>query len=352
MPKKIISEDLQMEAEQQIADLQKIVDYQIKEYTIELLVQKYQDGADDDKNDIFIPSYQRKFVWDKKKQSLFIESLLLGLPIPYLFTADHEGRSEIVDGSQRLRTMEAFLDNQLILIGLVKLNLLNGFTFKDLPLSRQRRFKKRTVRLIELTDKADYTIRKDIFARINTSGTPLSAMEVRRGVHEGDFDKFIEQSSQNELFRKLCPVSDDRQQRREYQEMVLRFFAYSENLYKFVHSVKDFNDQYMDEKSKGFDATRMETDFNNMLRFVQQHFPYGFAKKDRPNSTPRVRFEAIAVGVNLALKEKPNLVPAQPIENWVTSEEFMEHITSDAANNRKKVRGRIEFVKNKLLTNL
>jgi hypothetical protein len=65
MAKKIITEDQQMEAEKQIVDLQKIVDYQIKEYTIELLVQKYQEGEDEDKNDIFIPSYQRKFVWDK-----------------------------------------------------------------------------------------------------------------------------------------------------------------------------------------------------------------------------------------------------------------------------------------------
>jgi hypothetical protein len=147
-------------------------------------------------------------------------------------------------------------------------------------------------------------------------------------------------------------VSDDRQQRREYQEMVLRFFSYSEKLYQFVHSVKDFNDLYMDEKSRGFDAKSMEADFKNMLIFVQKHFPHGFAKKDRPNSTPRVRFEAISVGVNLALKEKPDLIPAQPIENWLESDEFKEHITSDAANNRKKVRGRIEFVKNKLLTNL
>jgi Protein of unknown function DUF262 len=349
MAKKIISEDLQMKAEKQIADLQRIIDYQIKEYTIELLIHKYQENRKEDQNDIFIPHYQRKFVWDKKKQSLFIESLLLGLPVPYMFTADNDGRSEIVDGSQRLQTMESFINNELQLIKLNKLTLLNDFKFEDLPLSRQRRFKKRTIRLIELTDKADYDARKDIFARINQNPTPLSAMEIRRGVYEGDFNNFIEQCSLNLQFQQLCPVSDERQQRREYQEMVLRFFAYSENLYQFVHSVKDFNDNYMDEKSRGFDAKSMETDFKTMLNFVNKHFPHGFAKKDRPNSTPRVRFEAIAVGVNLALKEKPDLVPAQPIENWLESDEFKEHITSDAANNRKKVRGRIEFVKNKLL---
>jgi Protein of unknown function DUF262 len=124
--------DQQMGAEQQIIEKQKVVDYQIREYTIELLVRKYQEGRKEKKNDIFIPDYQRKFVWDEKKQSFFIESLLLGMPIPYMFSADsaeNDGRSEIVDGSQRLRTLEAFLDNKLVLIGLEKLALLNGFRF-------------------------------------------------------------------------------------------------------------------------------------------------------------------------------------------------------------------------------
>ena len=65
------SMDLQMEAEQQIIEKQRIVDYQIREYPLEVLVNKYQDGRAEGKNDIFIPNYQRKFVWDEKKQSFF-----------------------------------------------------------------------------------------------------------------------------------------------------------------------------------------------------------------------------------------------------------------------------------------
>jgi hypothetical protein len=100
----------------------------------------------------------------------FIESVLLGLPMTYMFVAPDATkpeRLELVDGVQRLKTLEAFLNNELILNHLKKLTLLNGFRFQDLPLSRQRGFKKRIIRCVELSDKADFETKKDIFGRIN-----------------------------------------------------------------------------------------------------------------------------------------------------------------------------------------
>jgi hypothetical protein len=347
-----ISEIDQTEGEKQIAELQKIVDYEIKEYTIELLVHKYKEGEANDTNDIFIPKYQRKFIWDESKQSLFIESLLLGLPIPYMFTADspeNEGRSEIVDGSQRLRTLRYFLENKLVLVNLEKLTKIEGFRFCDLPLSRQRRFKKKTIRLIELTEKADWEVRKDIFSRINKTPSLLSDMEIRRGVYEGKFLDFIQECAGNIKLHMLCPVSEKRTEREEYAEMVLRFFAYSDKYMKFVHRVDEFLNTYTQDMSKHFDAAQMAEDFENMLDFVEKHFPYGFKKTENHASTPRVRFEAIAVGVNLALKEKPNLKLSVPVIEWLESVAFLDQVTTDAANNRNKVIGRIEFVRDKLL---
>lgn len=348
-----ISEEQQDEAEVQIVELQKIVDYEIKEYTIELLVQKYKEGLQNETNDIFIPKYQRKFIWDEPKQSLFIESLLLGLPIPYMFTADspeNEGRSEIVDGSQRLRTLMSFLDNTLVLTKLEKLTKIEGFRFCDLPLSRQRRFKKKTIRLIELTEKANWEVRKDIFARINKTPSLLSDMEIRRGLYEGTFIEFIGECAQNVKLRLLCPISTKRSDREEYAEIVLRFFALSDRYQKFEHLVNKFLNEFSVDMSKGFNASQMAEDFENMLDFVAAHFPYGFKKTENHASTPRVRFEAISVGVSLALKQNPKLVPVIPVIEWLESPEFLQHVTSDAANNRNKVLGRIEFVRDKLLS--
>jgi hypothetical protein len=133
------------EAEAEIRDKQKPIDYDTKEYPVEILVQKYTDGLSDDTNELFVPDYQREMAWDEARQSKFIESVLLGLPIPYVFVADipdeeNEARLEIIDGTQRIRTLARFLNNELKLEDLEKLKKLNDFRFSDLPLPRQRRF--------------------------------------------------------------------------------------------------------------------------------------------------------------------------------------------------------------------
>lgn len=103
-------EVIKQNAEEQIRAEQKDVDFETKEFTVELLVNKYHSGLEDDTNELFVPDYQRDFVWSEKRQSRLIESLILGFPIPYIFTADVlsedpdlDGRIEIVDGSQRVR---------------------------------------------------------------------------------------------------------------------------------------------------------------------------------------------------------------------------------------------------------
>ncbi len=343
------------ESEQQIIERHKPVDYDVHEYPLDVIVQKYVQGKENDTNELFIPKYQRKFIWDEKRQSKFIESLLLGLPIPFLFTADNNGRLEIVDGSQRTRTLEAFFSNKLVLQGLDDLTKLEGFRYKDLPLSRQRRFARRTIRLIALTEKATPQIRQDLFRRINTTAVALTDMEERRGLFDGKFIDFVEECAENPKFRLLCPESKVREERGEYSELVLRFFSYSENYEMFEHSVKGFIDDYIKEKQTIIDSKLnsemiddMSIHFEDMLDFVDRYFPNGFRKSQNAKSTPRVRFEAISVGVSLALKERPNLIPKN-VNQWLTSDEFQKWTETDAANNKSNVLGRIEFVRDKLL---
>jgi len=349
------TEEEKAEAENQIIEEQHIADYQIREYPVDVIVDKYIKGRENGENEIFIPDYQRKFVWNEEKQSKFIESIMLDLPIPYIFAADigdNNGRVEIVDGSQRIRTLHAFINNYLVLDGLKKLTALNGFRHKDLIKSRQRRFNRKTLRIIELTDKSNIEVRKDIFERINTSPTLLKDMEVRKGVYEGDFYKFIEGCAQNQKFKMLCPISKERRDRAEGAEMVLRYFAYSERYLKFDHIVKKFLDQYIEDKSKSFsgeEAVRLATMFEDTLDFAQKYLPNGFRKTENARTTPRVRFEALSVGINLALEQNPNLAPKN-VTGWINSDEFMVHTKSDGANSRRKVRERIEFVRDKLLS--
>ncbi|MCE1204464.1 MAG: DUF262 domain-containing protein [Holophagaceae bacterium] len=351
-----ISDEHKIRAEQQIRDLQTIVDYDTKEYTVELIVQKYKTGIDDDENELFVPQYQRDFVWDERRQSKFIESVMLGLPVPYIFTAslskevgEDEGRIEIVDGSQRVRTLANFTENTLSLTGLEKLSLLNGFRFSDLDLGRQRKFNRRPIRVIELSDKADESVRIDIFERINTGSDELKDMEKRKGIYVGPFYSFVLECSESDIFKKLCPISHRKQRREEAPEMVLRYFAYANEYKNFKKSVRSFLDEYIKSNQVDFPKVELGHEFFQMLNFVELHFPNGFRKNSKNTSVPRVRFEAISVGVTLALRAKPDLVPIVPVDSWLYSDEFIELTVSDASNSKPRVAARIEYVRDRLL---
>lgn len=356
-------------AEQQIRAVQQDVDYTVREYPIEVLVQKHTEGLAQGKNEIFVPDYQRDLVWDDRRQAKFIESLLIGLPIPYLFVADvgHDdpdeaGRLEIVDGTQRIRTLARFLQGELTLDGLKKLAALNGFRYSDLLPSRQRRFNRITLRMIELTEKADEETRRDMFDRINTGPVKLNDMESRRGRLPGKFVDLAKALARDKRFKELAPLNPAAEKRFEREELVARFFALMDEYTKFGRSstgkvVSDFVDAYTErmnvalkaEGAKGPTEQRLREAWDGMISFVGDRFPSGFAKGPNARSTPRVRFEAIAVGTALALAEDRNPPGADQISNWINEEKFRSLTTSDAANNRARVLGRIEFVRDRLL---
>jgi hypothetical protein len=357
-PEAEITDENKEAAEAEIREKQKIVDYDTKEYPVEVLVQKYRDGLDEDINELYIPDYQREMIWDERRQSKFIESIMLGLPIPYIFVADLPpeddddvddlARLEIVDGTQRIRTLYRFLNNDLKLSELKKLEQLNDFKFRDLPLARQRRFNRSSLRMIVLTEKADEETRRDLFERINTGSVELNDMEKRRGISPGPFVNLLEEIAKDTKFLKLCPFSETLISKREPEEFVLRFFAYLNNYKNFDKRVNVFLNEYLEEHNHtGIDRDGMQKEFKTMLDFVEQHLPNGFSKKEGHVRTPRIRFEAISVGVALALREKSDLKPKSV--KWLDSPEFKHYTTSDASNSKPKVIKRIEYVRDQLL---
>jgi uncharacterized protein with ParB-like and HNH nuclease domain len=338
---------------------QREVSYDTKEFTVEMVVDKYGEGKEDDTSELFVPDYQRDFVWGKSNQSRLIESLMIGLPVPYIFIADVnsddpeiDGRIEIVDGSQRIRTLHSFLINELVLCDLKLVNELNGFRFCDLPASRQRRFKRISIRIIELSGCTEDT-RRDLFERINTGSDDLKDMEVRKGSKFGSspfFQKVIAVCADREKFSRMAPMSPTKASRGEKMEFVLRFFAYYSDYLIFEHSVVKFLDQYLDKNSM-IDQSSIDEKlnlFDSVMSFVDKKFPHGFAKSKTAKSTPRVRFEALSVGVALAITKKPGLDP-RDINEWLVSTDFKSLTTGDGSNSKTRVKERIEYVRDKLL---
>lgn len=341
--KKLTEEDVaKIENEISVASIPYV--YDTKEYPVEVIVQKY------DKGQIFVPHYQRNFVWTNKQQSRFIESVFLGVPImPFLVSVSgEEAELEIIDGSQRIRTLVEYCSNKLRLSGLEKIKSLNGTTFNDLISNRKNKFLLRDFRFHVVTEKADAEVRADIFNRVNTSSNKLSPSETRKGVYQGEFYNFILECAKDEIFRKVCPISAGKADRGEYEELALRFFAFSESYQEFKHDVAPFLDDFVKKHKKNFDAERLKGNFDKVMSFAEEHLapPY-FARTGRENSTPRVRFEALSVGIFLALEQNPQLNPQS--YNWMESNEFKKLTTSDASNNQGRLKARVEFVRDCLL---
>lgn len=331
-------------AEKEIRQYQKEMRYDSRDFPIETIVSRYKSG------NFFVPDYQREFIWNEIDQSAFIESVLMGLPMSMMFLAeDDDSTFEIVDGVQRIRTLEKFVADDLELIDLRKLTSLNRFKFSDLPEPQRNKFTSRALRLVILDQEVSYENRRDLFDRINKYGKDLHPSERRRGALEGSpFMQFLEECSGDKIFKLLCPVSKSMNRRREPLELTTRFFAYSEDYMSFSHDVDRFLDDFVEKYKDEFPRDRFVDEFNRTMAFVHRYFPYGFAKTKSAKTTPRVRFESIAIGVNLALRQVPDLTP-RPVTEWLESEEFKVHTTTHASNSAPRMRGRIEYVRNKLL---
>ncbi len=342
--------------ENEIEKQQRNVSFDTKEYTIEIVVQKYLNDLDKNENEFFVPEYQREFVWDDVRQSRFIESLMIGLPIPYIFLAETDkGRYEIVDGSQRIRTLAAFLNDELKIKGLEKIEDLNNLVFSNLDISRQRKFKNISLKMIVLSERTTDETKNDIFERINRGSDLLKDMEYRKGIYTGKFNDYLYKLSQNPLYVKLTPIAKWLEKRQEREELLLRFFAFSEWYPSFSDSkgIAKQLDDYMKEKNVIFDENiekEMNKKFNITMEFVDKYYPYGFAKNEKARQVARPYFEALSVGAYLALKDNPELtISEEKVINVLTDEKFITSVSGRYQTHRAKtIRARIDYVKDRL----
>lgn len=347
----MISEEILKAAELQLQSYSKKIDFYTSEYTIEILAKKVAE------DEYTVPDYQREYTWENPRKSKFIESILIGLPIPFVFfwMNDETGKLEIVDGSQRLRTLEEYLGGRLILDSLERLDLLNGTSFNDLPLSRRRKILNISIRGIILSENTDIEARVDLFERINTGSKVANPAEVRRGALRGKFMDFVNRLASNELFIKLAPVSAKQRKEREAEELVARFFAYSDGLDGYRDDVSPFIFRYIKKMNDAFDRNpdlevEYEQRFQRMIEFVDRSFELGFRKTAGAKTTPRARYESIALGCHFALEEKPDLsVDIQNTNSILDRDNFKREVSSDGANARRKLNGRIEYMRDALL---
>ncbi|MDR2406060.1 MAG: DUF262 domain-containing protein [Deltaproteobacteria bacterium] len=175
------------------------IEFNTRDYPIDFLVKEFQKG-----NFYISPAHERQLIWNDSDKSLFIESIILGYPIPMMFFADNDdGRFDIIDGVERTRALEEFANSDLILSNLKTLSELNGLTFKVIPSFIQRKFINTTLRVITFQDTFSIEQRDDLFNRINLL-KPLSAGTKKHPTtHAGKSSRFIIKCLGKSTFSKV-----------------------------------------------------------------------------------------------------------------------------------------------------
>ncbi|HUT57454.1 MAG TPA: DUF262 domain-containing protein [Phycisphaerae bacterium] len=287
------------------------------------------------------PEYQRRLVWDRKKKSRFIESLLMNIPIPPIFLYEHElSRYEVMDGQQRVNTVLEFYDNALKLTGLETWESLNGLTRRDCPEKILRGLDRRrlsaTVLLAEsmvASPDAASRIRREVFERLNTGGLQLNAQELRNSLYGGIFNRLLIDLAGNALFDDIwgIPQYDKHYNRETGQigaelakndlfkrmidcEIVLRFFAFREPS-NIRGSVKSMLDRCM-ELNRNNDAKQiaeLKSDFICALETAHAVFgKHTFKIKGKHGWKPsRPLFDAVMVSIDKLREHKEALVDAR-----------------------------------------
>lgn len=337
--------------ELQLIENRKKVDYRVSDPEIVSIVDQYAKG------DIFIPYYQREFIWDKDIQSKFIESVLLDIPIPTIFVAEtSDGQMEIIDGSQRIRTLHAFKMNELTLQGLPYLSKINGYIYERLPEMLKRKFNNTSLKFIRLTDKTDADTKFILFERINTNINPLKEMEKRSATAQGLFLELIQRLAKDELLLNNCSFTEYAEKRLEPQELLVRFFAYTD---KFPTDIKylgaKFINNYIEDKNNDFKASpdlksEYEARFKRVFSFINAYLPKSFIRANI-QKTPRLRFEAISVGTYFALIDMSENELNTLDQSWLESERFLGLISDTGTNTKKSLDDRIGFVYEQLTGN-
>ncbi|MFX0138346.1 MAG: DUF262 domain-containing protein [Candidatus Hodarchaeota archaeon] len=332
--------DLINKAEEQIRKKQKSIQYDLRTYAIHWLVEKFRTGM------LFIPNYQRGLVWRKSDQSKFIESLIIGLPTSLLFVAETgDYRVEIIDGVQRIITLETFVNNDLVLSDLEALDYLNGFRFSDLSNFQRSKFLDRSLSLLVLSYETSMEDRLEIYLRMNFKGKILTKSELRNILQQGPFIDFIKECSTSPIFQDLFKWNRFIQSRGEAEDLIIRFFALSDNLSQLKTNFSNFLDNYVSIHKNDFDKDRLSNEFNKTLIFLNKFFKHIFIESKYRFS--KALFETLSVGVNLALREQPNLIPTN--YDWIESENFRNLTRTHGLQMTKRIKERIYFVKDNLL---
>lgn len=230
----------------QFEDVEKQNDIEVPHEVRKLTTQAYDKSVSDivrmiaDKDLVLDPDYQRNYVWDNKKASKLIESIILNVPIPVIYVSEEKDSTwSVIDGLQRLNSLKRFYDGRFKLSGLEILYELNKCDFKSLPSKASKMLKNGLLRIVMITEDSNDDIKYDIFMRLNTGAVHLNEQELRNCLYRGKLNTFIQEEAKNKHWLVMLGL-DEPHKRMSDRELLLRFLTLSVNWDRSLGEVRGY----------------------------------------------------------------------------------------------------------------
>lgn len=291
----------------EVAPLGYVISSYGADYTVDGLVKRMRDES------VYVPEFQRGFVWDVKDASRFVESLLLGLPVPSIFLSKEAdtGKLLVVDGQQRLLSLRYFYDGiwepnkrEFALRGVDP--TFEGRTYKKLRAEDRRRLDDAILHVTIFKQdepSEDLSGIYQVFERLNSGGKKLTPQEIRSAVHHsGGMRKLLEELNANHDWRAIYGQEDGRMRD---QELVLRFLAfyYDSDKYKspLVWFLNSFMGRHKDLDTE--EAADMRKVFSDTIHTVHEVIGAGAFRPIRALNA--AVFDSVMVGLARRLKRAP-----------------------------------------------
>jgi uncharacterized protein with ParB-like and HNH nuclease domain len=316
------------------------------DYTAELLFNKLKNG------DIFIPPFQRNYVWEKKQASKFIESLLLGLPIPGVFLSREQdsGKYLVIDGLQRLKSIEAFYEGVFPksekVFSLVDVQKeWDGKTYKTLTEKDRRQLDNSIIHATIVKQDQPSNDNSSvylIFERLNSGGTQLTPQEIRACIYHGQFNELIRTLNENHSWRNIFGVTSPRMRD---QELILRFLALNNLTKPYKSPMKTFLNEFMGDHKKMTAAKEKEfhDQFFSTIDLIEKVIgPKSFRRETAINAAV---FDSVMVGVSKRILSGPisDLSALKNVYDGLLANDDFINATESGTSKEEKVKLRLEL---------
>jgi len=295
--------------------------------------------------DILVPDYQRKFVWDIRRASKLIESFAIGLPVPQVFFYENtDGQLEVIDGQQRITSIAYFFEgyfgpptasgNRKVfkLKGLEQRTDLEGKSFDELDDRTKRKLKNTSLRGVTVKQLTPEEEQPEsvyhIFERLNTGGQPLNAQEIRNAVFRGPILAKLEELNRNEDWRAIYGKAEPDPKQRDI-ELILRLFSLFENVENYAPPMKDFLSREMarNREFKNKRVDRFIDAFERTAKLANEALKKAFRPRGLLNAAT---LEAV-MGVLMELPEGASF-NSKTYDNLITDDGFIEAFSSNTTS--------------------